>query len=61
MKVTIKDDTYEKIIDLLKDIKLTQGNMALNSTINRHPDIKRYLLDTQISTLQELEDSLQSD
>lgn len=61
MKVTVKDDTYEKIIDLLKDIKLTQGNLALNSTLNRHQDIKRYLLETQVSTLQELEDSLQSE
>lgn len=61
MKISVKDETYERIISLLKEIKLTQGNIALNSTLNRHQDIKRYLLETQVSTLQELEDSIKSE
>lgn len=61
MKITVKDDTYEMLISLLKDIKLTQGNLALNSTLNRHQKVKKFLLQSQVDTLQDLEDSIKSD
>lgn len=59
MKIIVKDDLYDDLLDLLKDIKLTQGNVALNSTLRRHPKVAKYLLENQKSYLHILEDSLQ--
>lgn len=59
MKIIVKDDLYDDLLNLLKDIKLTQGNVALNSTLRRHPKVTKYLLENQKSYLHILEDSLQ--
>ena len=55
MKIYVRDETYNNLIKLLKEVKLVQGNMALNSTLNRHSKVKKYLINCQIDTLQDLE------
>lgn len=59
MKIYVKDDTYNQIIGLLQEIKLTQGNLALNGTISKHPKIKKFLYQVQVDTLRDLEDSIE--
>lgn len=52
------DNLYNQSIMLLQQIKLVQGNTALNSTLRRHSRLKKYLLQKQIDYLQTLEDDL---
>lgn len=58
MNILVKDELYLELIDLLKEIKLTQGNMALNSTLRRHPKVYKYIFDNQVNNLSILEDSV---
>lgn len=57
-KILIQDETYYNLITLLKEIKLTQGNLALNGTLTKHPKIKKYLIQKQIDSLTELENDV---
>lgn len=57
-QVVTKDMLYYRLIELLTEVKLVQGNMALNSTINRHKDIKEFMLQYQVDTLQDIEESV---
>lgn len=58
--IIVKDQLYYNLITLLQEIKLTQGNLALNGTLAKHPIIKRYLLECQVEDLQNLELDIQS-
>ena len=51
-------DTYFNALQLLSEIKLVQGNDALNSTLRRHKRLKMFLLEKQVEKLEELEESL---
>lgn len=58
MKIlTSSDDDflYQKLLDLLKQIKLTQGGTALASTLRRHSEIKIYLIQKQIEKIEYIE------
>lgn len=48
---------YDKSIELLRQIKLTQGNTALNSTLRRHVVLRKFLLVEQVKRLKFLESS----
>ncbi len=56
--VVTKDMLYYRLIELLHEVKLVQGNMALNSTLNRHRSVKEFLLQYQVDTLQDIEESV---
>lgn len=58
MITSLKQELYNKAIELLKQIKLTQGNTALNSTLRRHSSLKKFLLEEQVNRLKLLEDSI---
>lgn len=51
-------DIYDKAIALLQQIKLTQGNTALNSTLRRHSKLKKFLLEVQVSRLDSIENAI---
>lgn len=53
-----RTQVYYELIDLLNDIKLTMGPLALSSTLNRHPSLKQLALDFQKLKLETLELSL---
>lgn len=57
-QVVTKDMLYFRLIELLTEVKLVQGNMALNSTINRHKEVKEFMLQYQVDTLQDIEESV---
>lgn len=50
------DFLYKKLLELLYQIKLTQGATALNSTLRRHNMIKIYLLEKQINQIKTIEE-----
>lgn len=52
---TDDDFLYEKILQLLEQIKLVQGGTALASTIRRHDKIKIYLIEKQIACIEHIE------
>lgn len=52
------NELYDKSIELLQQIKLTQGNTALNSTLRRHAKLKKFLLEKQVDRLQIIEDAI---
>lgn len=54
------DDPYFHALQLLSEIKLVQGNDALNSTLRRHKRLKMFLLEKQVEKLEELEEVLPS-
>lgn len=49
---------YMKAIELLQQVKLTQGNTALNSTLRRHTTLRKFLLKVQVDRLNWLEETL---
>lgn len=60
MKIlTSKDDNflYDRLISLFKEIRLIQGNTALNSTLRRHIKLKNYLVSKQSFILNSLEET----
>lgn len=51
-----KDDfIYSKFLELLQQIKLVQGGIALDSTLKRHKDLRSYLVSKQIDLLSSYE------
>lgn len=54
-------ELYNKSISLLHEIKVTQGATALNSTLRRHPKLKKFLLSMQVDKLSLIEDSISKD
>ena len=38
------DDFYDDLLNLLYEIKLTCGNVTLNATLRKHPNIYKALL-----------------
>ena len=59
MKILIwKDDDYlyKDIIDFLYEIKIAQGGNALESTLFRHPKLKKFLKEKQREQIKYLED-----
>lgn len=52
------DNIYFYLVDLLKDIKLTQGPTAVTSTLRRHSNVKKFLLQYQVHRLADLEAKL---
>lgn len=58
MITSLNQELYNKAIELLQQIKLTQGNTALNSTLRRHSSLKKFLLEEQVNRLKFLEDSI---
>lgn len=55
--LTSNDDDflYEKLLELLNQIKLVQGGSALPSTLRRHRQIKLYLIEKQIKKIEHIE------
>ena len=47
---------YDRIINLLKEVKLVQGGTALASTLRRHKKIKDYCIAKQIVRINHIED-----
>ena len=46
---------YDSVISLLEEVRLVQGNTALNSTLRRHPKIRDFLIEKQRRALNRLE------
>ena len=60
MKIlTSKDDDfiYDRLLDLLQQVKLVQGGTALSSTLRRHFTIKNYMIQKQQEKLKYVEDT----
>lgn len=51
-------DTYLRTINFLEHIKLVQGPTGLSSTLRRHKDLHKMILEFQVQYLQDLEKSL---
>lgn len=65
-KITVKNDNsdsnsfdslfvYSRCIALLRDLRLTQGPVAVSSTLKRHPIVYNYLLTYQKNSIIDLE------
>ena len=54
-------DLYKDILQLLRDVKLTQGPSAVTATLQRHKSIKRFLFDYQKENIKNLEDKMTLD
>lgn len=50
------DFLYERLLELLNQMKLVQGGTALASSLRRHNKIKIYLIEKQISKIQYIEE-----
>ena len=46
-EVWTADSIYYELIDLLSDIKLTQGPLIVNGTLAKHPHLKQLLIEHQ--------------
>lgn len=46
---------YMDLLELLEELKLTQGPLAVSSTLNRHPRLKSLILDIQKEKIKFLE------
>lgn len=46
---------YYELLDLLGEIKITQGPLAVSSTLNRHPLLKSFIIERQKLKLSSLE------
>lgn len=60
MKIlTSSDDNflYDRLLDLLYQIKLVQGGTALSATLRRHNKIKTYLVSKQVDLLNHIEEN----
>lgn len=51
------DFLYTRLMDLLYQIKLTQGGTGLDYTLKRHPRILNYCKAKQLSRLSHIEDT----
>lgn len=49
------DFLYEKLLELLNQIKLVQGGSSLPATLRRHRQIKLYLIEKQIKKIEHIE------
>ena len=50
MKIIISEtdpDYYGRIMKILNDIKITQGPQAVNATLFRHKNIKKFIVERQ--------------
>lgn len=59
MKILTSNDDdflYQKLLDLLQQIKLVQGGTALSSTLRRHNTIKCYMIEKQIQKIKSIEE-----
>lgn len=54
-------DLYNEFISLLQDVKLTQGPLAVTSTLKRHPKIKQFILKYQTDLISSLEKDLKTE
>lgn len=55
----MSDKIYLDSLLLLQQIKLVQGNTALNSTLRRHKILRDYLIEKQRDFISSIESSLQ--
>lgn len=51
------DFLYERLLDLLQQIKLVQGGNALASSLRRHNKIKLYMMEKQIQKIKHIEET----
>lgn len=51
------DFLYERLLDLLEQIKLVQGGTALASSLRRHNKIKLYMIEKQIQKIKHIEET----
>lgn len=60
MKINVvnRSDTDLYLLQVLQDIKLTFGNVALNSTLMKHKELREYLRSMYEKDLLAIEDSL---
>lgn len=49
---------YRSIMQILADVKLTQGPIAVTSTLKRHKTVAQFLFDFQKERILELESKL---
>ena len=54
-----KKTLYNNCIQLLNDIRLTDGPMAVSSTLRRHPLIKTFILTQQRERMEYLEQTIE--
>lgn len=52
------DDIYGDLMLLLKDIKLTVGPEGLSSTLRRHKDIQKFVIQFQKDKLKDIENRI---
>lgn len=60
MKIlTSSDDDflYERLLELLEQMKLVQGGTALASSLRRHNKIKLYMMEKQIQKIKHIEET----
>lgn len=54
---SLKDDfLYERIIILLKQVKLVRGGTELAYTLRNHPKIRNYCREKQVQEIKDIED-----
>lgn len=58
IEVVTDSDTYDSLLEILRDIKIAHGATVLNATLNKHPKIKKYLYDRQREALTHIEEQL---
>lgn len=58
INVVNRSDTDLYLLQVLQDIKLTFGNVALNSTLMKHKELRDYLRSMYEQDLLAIEDSL---
>lgn len=50
------DFLYERLLELLQQMKLVQGGTALASSLRRHNKIKMYMMEKQIQKIKYIEE-----
>ena len=51
------DFLYERLLELLQQMKLVQGGTALASSLRRHNKIKLYMIEKQIQKIKHIEET----
>lgn len=58
LSVSPEDDfLYKKLMELLQQIKLTQGGTGLDASLRRHQKIKMYAMKKQIDRIKYIEET----
>lgn len=57
--ITSNDDDflYERLLELLQQMKLVQGGTSLAASLRRHNKIKMYMMEKQIQKIKHIEET----